>query len=202
MVIGWAVSQREVDDEHVIHSNQTHTTTMKNQTTTLFSTSTLALCAALLFASHGMAASKDTLDSADVKFVKRESAAGMAEVKIANLGAQKAGRADVKAFATTLITDHTQVNSDLKALAEKKGVEVSAVISPKSAEEFQKLEKVSGPEFDKEFLAEIVSGHKKCVSSFEEASKDAKDSDVKSFADKVLPTLKAHLALAEELAAK
>ncbi|MDP1587502.1 MAG: DUF4142 domain-containing protein, partial [Prosthecobacter sp.] len=80
---------------------------MKNTSITRFSTTTLAFCAALIFASNGMSADKDTLDAADVKFVKKEAAAGMAVVKLAGLGAQKAVRADVKAFAEMLVTDHT-----------------------------------------------------------------------------------------------
>jgi len=175
---------------------------MKTKTTTLFSTSTLALCAALLFAPHAMADSKDTLDAADVKFVKTEAAAGKAVLKIAGLGVQKAERADVKAFAETLVTDHTQANAELTALAATKGVELSAVIDPKNADKFQDLEKATKADFDKEFLAATISAHKKCVSNFEEAAKDAKNSDVKMWAEKMLPTLKAHLATATELAAK
>ncbi|MHB1081288.1 MAG: DUF4142 domain-containing protein [Prosthecobacter sp.] len=175
---------------------------MKSKTTTLFSASALALCAAMIFTSNSNAAPKDTLDAADVKFVKSESAAGTAELKLAELGVQKAGRADVKAFAEMLVTDHTQANKELAGLASTKGVEVSAVISPKHAEEFQKLEKATKADFDKEFLSDMISDHKKCVSKFEEAAKDSKDSDVKGWAEKMLPTLKAHLAKAEELAAK
>lgn len=175
---------------------------MKSKTTSLFSASTLALCAAMLFTSNSSAAPKDTLDAADVKFVKTEAAAGAAELKIAELGVQKAERADVKAFAEMLVKDHTQANKELNALATEKGVEVSAVISPKHAEEFQKLEKATKADFDKEFLSEMVSAHKKCVSNFEEAAKDAKNSDLKAWAEKMLPTLKAHLAQAKELAAK
>lgn len=175
---------------------------MKSKTTSLFSASTLALCAAMLFTSNGSAAPKDTLDAADVKFVKTGAAAGNAELKIAELGVQKAERADVKAFAEMLVKDHTQANKELNALATEKGVEVSAVISPKHAEEFQKLEKATKADFDKEFLSEMVSAHKKCVSNFEETAKDAKNSELKAWAEKMLPTLKAHLAQAKELAGK
>ncbi len=166
------------------------------------STTTLTLLAAGLLAPHAMASDKDTLNAADVKFVKTEAAAGKAEVRIADLGVKKAGRIDVKAFAKMLATDHTGANEEMLKLAAKKGVEVSEVIDPDSASTYQKLEKTSGTEFDKEFLAVIVSDHKKCVSNFEEASKGAKDADVKIYADKMLPTLKAHLEKAKELSAK
>ena len=175
---------------------------MKTKTNILFSASTLAFCAALLFASQGQASPQDTLDATDVKFVKTEFAAGKSELKTAELGVQKAERADVKAYAEMLVTDHTQTNRELGALAAQKGVDLSAIIDPKHAEEFQKLEQTNRADFDKEFLAGMISGHKKCVSNFEAAAKDSKNNDVKMWADKMLPTLKAHLAKAKELAAK
>ncbi len=172
---------------------------MKTQSIIRLSASTLALCGMLMLAPHGHAAPKDTLDAADVTFVKTEAAAGLAEVKIAELGVQKAERPDIKAFAEMLVTDHTQAHKELTALAVEKGVDVSAVIDPKHAEEFQKLEKASMANFDKEFLADMISDHKKSVSSFEEAAKAAKNIDVKMWATRMLPTFKAHLAKAKEL---
>jgi putative membrane protein len=175
---------------------------MKHKSINLLSTTTLALCGVLLLAPRGMAAEKDTLNATDVKFVKHEAAAGMAVVKLAELAVKKAERTDVKEFAAMIVADHTKANEELKALAAKKGVEASAVIDPKHADTFQELEKSSGAEFDKNFLAEVVSAHKKCVSSFETASTDSKDVDVKAFANKMLPGLKAHLEKAKELASK
>ncbi len=155
-----------------------------------------------MIAPRTMAAEKDTLNATDVAFVKTTGAAGMAEVKIASLGVTKATRADVKALAEMLVTDHTKVNAELKVLATKKGIELSDVISPSSAETFQKLEKLSGTEFDKEFLADIVADHKTCVNAFDASSKDAKDTDVRAFVDKTLPALKAHHAKAVDLQSK
>ena len=175
---------------------------MKTKSFNLFSTTILALCGVLLLTPSGKATDKDTLNAADVKFVKHEAAAGMAVVKTAELGVKKADSAEVKAFAEMLVTDHTKANEELKALATTKGVELSNVIDPKNAEAFQKLEKFSGVEFDKNFVADVISGHKKCISNFETASTDSKDVEVKAWANKMLPGLKAHLEKAEGLKAK
>lgn len=175
---------------------------MKTKTNTLLSTATLALCGMLLCVPQGQAADKDTLNAADVKFIKQEAAAGTAVVKLAELGVKKATRADVKEFAGMVVTDHTKANEELAKLATTKGVELSAVIDPAGAATFQKLEKASGAEFDKEFLDELTSGHKKCVSNFEAASKDTKDGDLKAWIDKMLPALKAHHEKVTELGAK
>jgi putative membrane protein len=94
------------------------------------------------------------------------------------------------------------VNEQLKALAVSKSVDLSAVIDPKDAGTFQDLEKSSGADFDKAYLGEVVSNHKKCIADFEEISKEGKDADVKAFADKTLPALKAHQDKAKELHAK
>jgi putative membrane protein len=164
----------------------------------------LALVAAAVMASPGQlrADAKDTLNDYDVKFVKKEAAAGLAEVKMAELAAQKAQRPEVKEFAQTLVKDHTAANTELAELAKKKGVEISAVVDPDSAETFKKLEGHSGTDFDKEYLSEMTSAHKKCVSNFEEAAKDARDGDLKAWINKTLPTLKAHHEKAQQLSSK
>jgi putative membrane protein len=172
---------------------------MKTKAINLLSTRTLALCGMLLTAPYIMASEKDTLNAFDVKFIKHAAADGMAEAKLADLGTKKADRPEVKAYATMLVTVHTKANEDLAKLASTKGVELSDVVDPARAKVFQKLEKFSGTEFDSKFLAEMVSDHKKCVSNFEKASEQATDTDVKAFANEMLPTLKAHLEKAKEL---
>jgi putative membrane protein len=172
---------------------------MKTKSFSFLATAALALLASIAFVPQGMASPKDTLDATDVKFVKHMAADGKAEVKLAGLAVQKAGRAEVKALAEMLVTDHTAANTEVAGLASTKGVELSDVISPSHAATFQALEKSSAPDFDKDYLADVVSSHKKCIGHCEDASKDAKDTDVKAWATKMLPTLKAHLAKAEEL---
>ncbi|MEQ1752411.1 MAG: DUF4142 domain-containing protein [Prosthecobacter sp.] len=176
---------------------------MKTKSISLLSTITLAFCGISLLIPHGMAADKNSkLTPADEKFVKHEAAAGMGIAKIADLATKKSSNTEVKAFAEMLATDHAKANLELKELAASKGVEPSTVIAPAHAETYQKLEKASGVEFDKEFLEVAVSSHKKCVSNFEEAAKDSKDSDLKEWAEKMLPGLRTHLEKAKELASK
>ena len=197
------VGRQQIQPTNPPASSKQKQSHMKTKLNNLLSMTPLALCAAvLMFSPQSMAAPKDTLDADDVKFVKQEGAAGTAGLKLAELGAKKALRPEVKAFAETIVTDHAAANAELAKLASTKGVDISAVVDPTDASTFQKLEGYSGTDFDKAFLSEMVSGHKKCVANFEAASKNAKDSDVKAFADKVLPTLKAHHEKAVELSSK
>lgn len=145
---------------------------------------------------------KSSVNSADEKFIKEAAAGGQAEVKLGKLASDKAASADVKSLAQTIVSDHTAANSELEALAQKKHVELSAVIAPKSASMFQSLEKYSGNDFDKEYLKQMESDHKKDISDFESASKKAEDSDLKAFIDKTLPVLRQHLDKIKELRSK
>jgi putative membrane protein len=136
---------------------------------------------------------KSSLNATDEKFVKKTAQDGMAEVKLAGLGVQKAERADVKAFAEQMVKDHTAANDELKALAATKGVELSAIIDPSAAKTFKSLEGQSGAAFDKDFIKDMEKDHKSAVSSFEKEEKNAADGDLKTWVSKTLPTLRSHL---------
>jgi putative membrane protein len=161
---------------------------------------TLSLSAMCLLSLAAQAENKkSSLNSDDAIFVKEEAAAGIAAVKIAELGAKKAHRQEVKSFAAMMVAEHAKANAELKTLAASKGIELSSVIEPKHAETYQELEQSSGAEFDKEFLSEMQSGLKTVVANFEEASKDSVDGDLKSWVNKMLPVLKSQHSKMEGL---
>jgi putative membrane protein len=135
----------------------------------------------------------------DEKFIKKIAESGKTEVKLSELAAQKATRADVKEFAQMLVTEHTAINDSLVALATNKHVEISAIIEPAGAAKFKEFEKLSGKAFDDEFLAYMASSHRRSVTAFEDAAKDVSDPEVKTFVNQTLPILRAHLDKAMKL---
>lgn len=157
----------------------------------------------LAFAATGLSSLRAaTVNASDEKFIKTAAESGMAEVKVATLGTQKAERADVKALATMLVADHTKVNEELAGLAKTKGVELSQVISADGADHFKALEKESGAAFDKAFLEHMKDGHEKSISKYEDVEKNGTDGDLKAWASKTLPALRAHLDKVKELQGK
>ncbi|HEY1084619.1 MAG TPA: DUF4142 domain-containing protein [Prosthecobacter sp.] len=149
---------------------------------------------AMLVSSMQAADPKSVLDSADEKFVKAASQHGMGEVQIAALGVKKAARADVKELAEKMVTAHTAMNAELTALAGTKSVAISTVTDPDDTKTMKALENTNtGEAFDKDFLNQLESGHKEAISLFENAAEDSKDAEVKAWAAKSLPELRAHL---------
>jgi putative membrane protein len=64
---------------------------------------------------------------------------------------------------------------------------------------FDKVAKLSGPDFDKTYLKIDIKGYSKDLSAFRKEAKDGKDRDVKAWAAKIVPMIEAHLKMAHDL---
>jgi len=138
--------------------------------------------------------------AADTKFMKEAADGGMAEVQLGQLAASKASSDDVKKFGQRMVDDHSKANDQLKQLASQKQVDLPQDVSAKHKATKERLSKLSGAEFDRAYMSEMLKDHKKDVAEFERESKSAKDQDVKNFAAQTLPTLQEHLKQAQSIA--
>lgn len=154
--------------------------------------------AAAAFSVAMIASAHAEVSKKDQDFLTQAAAGGMYEVAAGQLAQQKGTAEGVKSFGAMLVKDHSAANEELKSLAGNKGVALPAALP---ADKQSRLDKISkAAHFDKEFVKEVgLDDHKKDISLFEKASKEADDSDVKAFATKTLPVLKAHREHAESL---
>jgi putative membrane protein len=138
------------------------------------------------------------------EFAKKAGAAGMAEVEMGKLGAQKATDADVKAFAQKMVADHTKANKELMAAAKGKGLEVPTEPDMMHKGVMEKFEHQSADhDFNHDYMQQMVRDHKKVVELFQSVANDsAADPEMRALAKKTLPTLEQHLADAQKLESK
>ena len=142
-------------------------------------------------------ATADSVSSTDRKFMEKAAAGGLAEVQLGQMAAQKASADDVKKFGQRMVDDHGKANDQLKRIATSKGVNLPTELDGSTRREMDKLSKLQGAAFDREYMNHMVSDHKKDISEFKSESRKAKDADVKQFATATLPTLEEHLQLAQ-----
>jgi len=147
-------------------------------------------------------AKPSALAAADKKFINNAAQGGMAEVQLGQLASQRASDPQVKQFAEQLVNDHSKANEKLKQIASDKGVALPADIPASAKREAAKLSKLNGPAFDREYMTHMVSDHKKDVSEFRAATKQARDPDVNQFAQQTLPTIEQHLQIAQGMVSK
>ena len=93
--------------------------------------------------------------------------------------------------------DHSKANENLKSIAAKKSVELPKALEGKHKTTMDRLSKLSGVEFDREYMRAMVDDHKETLEKFQREADKGKDPDVKKFASGQVPTLKKHLELAE-----
>jgi putative membrane protein len=143
---------------------------------------------------------KAGLSAADRKFVREAAQGGMAEVELGKLATKRASSEEVKKFGQRMVDDHTRAGDQLKEIASSKGVQVPQQLSAKDKLTKERLAKLSGEQFDKAYMADMVKDHTQDVADFQRESKAGTDSDVKEFASKTLPTLEDHLRQAKKIA--
>ena len=154
---------------------------------------------ALLGALLALAAVPATARS-DAAFMKQAAENGHAEVEASKLAQQRAKRADVKAFADSMVNDHTKVDGERKQLAASKKVELPTAPSNKQKSELKSLETADEGKFDQRYTKAFgVKAHEETIKLFQEAAKSASDADVKAFAQNTLPSLQRHLEMAKAL---
>ncbi len=134
-------------------------------------------------------------------FMTDAAQGGMAEVEMGKLAAAKAQNAEVKKFGQMMVDDHTKINTEMKALATKKNVTLPADIgSHKST--MDKLSGLSGADFDKSYVSEMVEDHEGDVKAFQKQADTATDPDIKVFTAKSLAVIKKHLDAIKAIQAK
>ncbi len=156
----------------------------------------------MLMATVLFAQAAEKIDRKDMKFVHDAAIGGMLQVQLGQIVKDKAQSQDVKDFGARMVTDHTGVNTALKQLADKKGIMLPDKLDAKHEKMVEKLSKLSGADFDKEYMKHMVKGHESDVAAFKKASMSLKDPDLKDFAAKTLPAYEEHLKLAKETEAK
>jgi putative membrane protein len=145
-------------------------------------------------------ASAAGLSKADATFIKKAASGGMAEVEFGRLATDKASKPEVKQFGQRMIDDHSKANDQLKQVAAEKHVTLPQSISAKDKATKAKLEALSGEEFDRAYMEDMVKDHKQDVAEFQRASKSALDPQIKDWASQTLPTLQDHLKQAQTIA--
>ncbi len=134
----------------------------------------------------------------DNDFVTKAATGGKAEVELGRLAASKATNDKVKAFGQRMVDDHSKANDELTRIVSSKGVTLPTGIGPENQTTRDKLSGLSGKEFDRAYMEDMVKDHKDDISEFEKEAKSGRDPEVKAFAAKTLPTLREHLRMAED----
>lgn len=135
----------------------------------------------------------------DRHFLMHAVPAGIAEVEISRIAAEKAQNQQVKQFAQRMVDDHTRVNDQLMQLAQQKGLQPPQQPGAAHQAEMEHLRQLSGEQFDQQYMGGQIIDHDMAIYMYERETRQGQDQEIKDLASQTLPTLQEHHDLALEI---
>lgn len=146
-------------------------------------------------------AAADVNANVDRDFIAAMMADGRKEIELGKLAQQKARNQQVKDFAAMMVQDHTKAGEELRAAATRANVQPANVDA--DMEELndlrERLSKLSGMEFDREYIKAMVEDHDHAVDEVSSKAEGSGNEHLKAWAAQTLPVLKKHHERAKQL---
>jgi putative membrane protein len=147
------------------------------------------------FGMANLSKESSSLSAADRSFISQAAYSSLAEVELGQLAQTQASRQQVKEFGGMMVTEHTQMNKDLVALASDKGVAPPTSPAPGRQEIGDMLEQLSGAEFDRQYVPQQLADHEATLSLFQIQSNRGQDMELRQFAQRYTPTIQRHVEM-------
>jgi putative membrane protein len=139
------------------------------------------------------------LSKNESSFVTEAAGGNLAEIKLGQLAAQKGTDPKVKDFGNRMISDHQKANDELKPIADANGVKWPDQPPRDAQATYDKLSRLSGNQFDHQFVAVMVKDHGKVAQLYQQESSQASDAKLKRYISSTLPVVRSHLQHAESI---
>ena len=137
----------------------------------------------------------------DQAFLSKAFEGNDAEVQLGQLAQEKSQSNDVKQYAQKMVSDHTQMTDKwLKPVAKQLNVSEPKGPSKKDKKLIEKLQGLSGSQFDTEYIQAMVKDHKADLKEFQQEAQAAQDPSLKQIAQQGSNIISQQLQLIEQIA--
>jgi len=161
------------------------------------------LCCVLLAGMTALATPKALAQSDDdKKFLAMAAQSDLNEIQLSQVAERKATNPAVKAFAQKMVKEHKAMTESMKPFAEQWGINPPTGPDSDHQKELDKLNGLSGNDFDKEYMDQMVSDHGKALDAFTDEAKNTKDMKFKAAVLKGKTHVAAHKNMAYDLKKK
>lgn len=140
--------------------------------------------------------------SSDKKFLTTDSQGNVAEVELAKLALKKTSNADVTQFARKMIHDHEALANKMKPFVDRAGVQPSSSLDTTHQRLYNKLNGLSGAEFDKEYVTAMDKDHHEDLNDFKKEVSSTKNADLKDAVEAGERVIQEHTAMVDGLSKK
>jgi putative membrane protein len=154
----------------------------------------IVLMAGLMLLPFAQAAhAADAVSDADRSFIAKVSQGGMFEVQLGQLAASQGSTQDIKDQGASEAHDHQLVGDKLKAIASDAGIQFPDTLNVMFQKKYDDLKALSGPAFDRAYLADMEDIHAKDGAAFAQEAKTGQDPKLKAFAAETYRIVERHI---------
>lgn len=132
-------------------------------------------------------------------FMMKTAQADLSEIDMARLALKKSDDTDVRDYASMIQSDHTAALEDLSDLMKDRNVPEPKTTTADAIQDLNRMNELTGPEFDREFINMMVADHEKAIEMFHEQVGISLDPDIRKYAEDQIPKLEMHLEKAQRL---
>jgi putative membrane protein len=137
----------------------------------------------------------------DQAFVAKVLEGNAAEVQLGQLAQEKSQSNDVKQFGQKMVSEHQQMTDKwFKPVAKQIGASEPKGPSKKDKKLAEKLQGLSGQQFDTEYIQAMVKDHKQDLKDFQNEAQSAQDPNVKQIAQQGADLISKNLEMIEQIA--
>ena len=137
---------------------------------------------------------------ADQSFIRKTMEDNMAQEQMGQLAAQKSQSDDVKQFGEKMAQIHEQLTNQMMPVAKKLGVDQPKQPSKKDRQEIEKMQSLSGPDFDPAFIKAMLKDQQDDLKGFKSEADGSQDPNVQQLAKMDEPVLNQHLLILQKIA--
>ena len=130
----------------------------------------------------------------DKQFVRAAAESGIAAVQMGTLAAVK-GSPAIKDLAQTMVDEHSTMNKDMAEVADAMGVMLPKKMNKEQQAEYEKLDGLSGKEFDTEYVTYVAKTHWQELHHFHQEASVAASPELQAEVAKSLGMMHEHLGL-------
>ncbi|MFF4890674.1 DUF4142 domain-containing protein [Micromonospora chersina] len=166
----------------------------------------LGLLAALVLVGLAPAAAAQAAaqpSTQDTQYLQAVHQVNLFEITAGNLAQQKGQNQQVKDLGKMFVTDHTQLDQTVQSTAQQLNVQLPADPTADQQKVLDRLNNLSGAEFDKAWVTAQLAGHVQAIQATQTEISQGSEQSVVQIAQDALPVLQAHydalVALAQTL---
>jgi putative membrane protein len=169
----------------------------------LFSCAVFQACDGRVGDNDGADVSKDAaktpLEAGDQQFMAQAGSGRLTQIELGQLAEKNGGNLRIKNFGKMMIKDQVKADRVLFRIAKNNDVDLPAAPDAEGRAVISSLSQKTGRDFDKAYISNMIMDDNNAIKTFEYASKNCSNPDIKTFARKSLPVLKNHLDAIETI---